>query len=894
MHTVTLDTCDREPIHIPGSIQGHGVLLACSGAGLTIVQASANLGGHLGMEADAALGRPLAALLDADSGARIAGAAREQELRAVNPVLVVASADGKAFDAVLHRPPNTSDTLVVELEPREPSRAGSAGLMPFDPRLRAAMLRLQSAKTVDDLCRIAVEQVRAITGFDRVTIYRFDADWNGEVVAETRRSDLEPFLGLHYPSSDIPAQARRLYTLNWLRHIADVDYVPSPLVPQDHPPTGEPLDLSYAVLRSVSPIHIQYLKNMGVTASMSISLLLDGELTGLIACHHYSGPWRLGFQVRETAEYLGQALSWHLDALETADRAERARRIQETEARLIERMAAGSELLDALAGPELQSLVDAAGAAVVLREGTRRLGSTPKTEDIAALVGWLRQTDQDVFATEKLQDHFPRARHWDDCAAGLVAVAISRELGEYLLWFRPSTERTVDWAGDPRKNVETADDGTPSRLTPRGSFALWRETVRGSALPWHPLHVQAASTLRRVLLGGVRRRAAELRDINDRLTAADRQKDAFIATVSHELRTPLNAISGWAHLLQSGLIGPDRTAQALEVISRNVKSQTELIEDLLDISRMASGKLSVSIEHVDLVPLVERVLEEVALSVEAKGLKLKRILDSEAPVLGDADRLRQVVSNLLTNAVKFTPKGGSISVVVQRQRSDVEISVTDTGQGIAADFLPHVFEAFRQAESSMSRRTSGLGLGLAITRKLVELHGGRIEAESEGEGRGAAFRVRLPIAPASGRALETDVARASDIGCPPQLEALHVLIVEDDNDSRELLRTILGECGAIVEAVRDAHAALDALAQRRFDLMISDIGLPGVDGLELMRKVRALNGGEPRMPAIALTAYTRAVDRTRALQAGFQAHVPKPVDPQELITVAASVAGRLS
>ncbi len=886
--TVTLDTCDREPIHIPGSVQPHGFLIACSVPNLRILQASESLQVHADMTADAALGRGVEEIFDADSAEQLAVACRSAELRTVNP-LPVRLANGRFFDAVLHRPPGLADTVVMELEPRRAPPTARA-LSAFDPRMRASLLRLQTAGGIAQLCAIAAQEVKSITGFDRVMVYRFDADWNGEVVAESRRADLEPFLGLHYPASDIPAQARRLYTVNWLRHIVDVDYKPSPIVPPLHPGSDAPLDLSHAVLRSVSPIHIEYLKNMGVTASMSISLLFDGALAGLIACHHYSGPWSLPFQTRETVEYLGQALSWHLQSLETAEKAEHARRIHATETRIVERLAGSTELIEALATDDLLALADATGAAVVLREGMRRVGNTPGREDIDELVAWLRDRSDDVFTTERLQDVYAPAARWHDVAAGMVAVVISRELGEYLLWFRPSTERTVDWAGDPRKQAVPSADGAPPRLSPRGSFALWRETVRGASLPWHPTQIEAASLLRRVLLGGVRRRSAELRDMNERLREADREKDDFIATVSHELRTPLSAIAGWTHVLRSGSLPQHRYPEAFEVIARNVKSQTELVDDLLDVARISNGRLSIAIEEVDLGALVDRVLEEVALSIEAKGLKLKRILESDTPVLGDPSRLRQVVSNLLTNAVKFTPKGGTISTVLRRQRSELELCVADTGQGIAADFIPHIFKPFRQQDPSISRRSDGLGLGLAITYKLVELHGGRLVVESEGEGRGSTFRVLLPIASASKR---EEPRKTGDAEGPLRLDGLRVLVVEDDADSRELLRVILTGSGAIAETFADAPSALKALEDGgTFDVVLSDIGLPAMDGFELIRQIRRKHA-PTRLPAVALTAYVRSADRTRALQAGFQAHVPKPVEPRELVTVIASLSGRL-
>jgi signal transduction histidine kinase len=460
------------------------------------------------------------------------------------------------------------------------------------------------------------------------------------------------------------------------------------------------------------------------------------------------------------------------------------------------------------------------------------------------------------------------------------------------VWFRQPTERTVDWAGDPRKQLTVDASGAP-RLSPRGSFALWRETVRGRSLPWKPVHIDAASSLRKVLLGGVRKRAVELREMNRRLSDADRTKDAFIAAVSHELRTPLNAITGWTHLLQSGSLPADRFPQAVEVIARNAKTQAQIVDDLLDISRITSGKLTLNVQSVDLVRTIDEVLQSSMLSLEAKGLRLKRALDSTAtPVMGDVTRLRQIVFNLVTNAVKFTPKGGSVTVVLQRSRSDVELIVADNGQGIAADFLPHVFEPFRQGSEGLSKG-AGLGLGLAIVKKLVELHGGQVSAESPGADQGATFRVRLPVAPVVQPVEAGAAAPSRDIECPPELDGLDVLVVEDEADAIEMLRIVLVRCGArVVEATR-ADDALAELAARRFDLVISDIGLPGMDGLEFMRELRRREAGKSRTPAIALTAYTRGVDRTRALQAGFSAHVPKPIDANELVTVAASVVGRL-
>jgi PAS domain S-box-containing protein len=379
---------------------------------------------------------------------------------------------------------------------------------------------------------------------------------------------------------------------------------------------------------------------------------------------------------------------------------------------------------------------------------------------------------------------------------------------------------------------------------------------------------------------------------------ANRLKDEFLATVSHELRTPLSAMLGWVQLLRTRRLLPDKQAQALETIERNARIQTQLIEDLLDVSRILAGKLRLEVEPVDLGQVVEQALETVRPAVEAKSIRLQPTIGSGGRVMGDATRLQQVVWNLLSNAVKFTPRGGRVQVLVTRKDSAVEVTVSDTGQGISPDFLPYVFERFRQAEGGTTRKQAGLGLGLSIVKHVVEMHGGTVSVFSEGEGKGATFVVRLPLSAVLHRdvsppRLPRGVALASDLHCPPELEGLHVLVVDDEADTRELLRALLEGCQARVTLAASAQEGLEALQREPVDMLVSDIGMPGEDGYSFIRKVRALPQGKAgRLPAIALTAYARVEDRTRALFSGFQSHVPKPVEPLELLAVLASLSGR--
>jgi hypothetical protein len=382
--------------------------------------------------------------------------------------------------------------------------------------------------------------------------------------------------------------------------------------------------------------------------------------------------------------------------------------------------------------------------------------------------------------------------------------------------------------------------------------------------------------------------------------AANRAKDQFLSMLSHELRTPLNAVYGWATMLERGTLDAEQSQRALQIILRNVNAQVRLVDDLLDLSRVGSGRLRLSVRPVDLRVVVEEVLEAIRPAAEAKVIRLQPVLASPGgPVGGDPDRLQQVVWNLLSNAVKFTPKGGRVQIQLQRVDSHVEILVSDTGEGIAADLLPHIFDRFRQGDSSSSRAHGGLGLGLTLVRSLVELHGGRVFAESLGEGRGATFIVRLPLMLANVPDRADDTGTAPSVGVTagassPLLGGLRVLVVDDDPSAVELNHAILTQAGAEVRRCAGGEEALPLVQQWRPDVLVSDIEMPGVDGYSLIRRVRALEpdrGG--KTPAVALSAYGRPEDRVRSLMAGFNFHVSKPVEPSELVTIVASLAGRV-
>jgi signal transduction histidine kinase len=381
--------------------------------------------------------------------------------------------------------------------------------------------------------------------------------------------------------------------------------------------------------------------------------------------------------------------------------------------------------------------------------------------------------------------------------------------------------------------------------------------------------------------------------------AANRAKDMFLATISHELRTPLSPILAWAHMLREGRLDDEKARHALATIERNARSQGQLIDDLLDVSRIVAGKLRLEVRPVELAPIIQAAVEVVRPAAEAKSIRLEVVLDTETGHLaGDPDRLQQVFWNLLSNAVKFTPKGGRVQVLLERVNSHVEIAVSDTGRGITSEFLPHIFERFQQADTGPTRGHGGLGLGLAIVRHIVELHGGSVHVESAGPERGATFTIKLPLVIFGRTAGELarrhpTLGEASATHDYPALDGVRILVVDDEPDANDVVSTLLGSCGAEVRVATSAAQALEVLARWKPDVAVTDIGMPGEDGYTLLAKMHGRRDEFGNIPVIALTAYATTDDRVRLLAAGFQMHIAKPIEPAELVAGVANVARKI-
>ncbi len=748
-HTpVDLAACDREPLHIIGGVQPHGALLVVDeGDGCRVVQASANAAatlGRAGETADVVLGAPLAELVGREHAAALAAAgadaARDDAGRVYHPVALDVA--GRAFEVVVHQGPAG---LLLELEPA-PAADAVLGATAFHATIRRTMAAVSRGTSVRAAAAAVADEIRRVTGFNRVWVYRFHDDWHGEIIAESRDAHVEEsWLDLHYPASDIPAQARDLFARHWLRLIVDVHADPAPLLPARTPGTGAPLDLSDCVLRAVSPVHLEYLRNMGVRASMSVSLVRDGRLWGLVSCHHYDGPRQVPYDVRAACELLGQAFSTQLGLLEEAEDRDLALRLAAVRTTLLERIAAERDVVDGLlANPALLlELAGAEGAAVCFADAEcATVGRTPPAAFVGALAAWLTAHGHDTFATDALGVAYPPAVEHADVASGVLAVALSRVRPYHVLWFRPQTAQTVRWGGDPgEKPVRVGADGV-ARLTPRGSFAAWEEEVRGRSRPWRRAEVDAARALRGTVVDALITRADELAALNRALEQSNRELDDFAYVASHDLKEPLRGIHNYAAMVSEDYVGAPLDASGvarLDTIRRLTKRLDGLIDSLLDHSRV--NRLALEVVEVDAQEALEDALDRLSASIAERNAVV-RVPRRLPTVRADRERVVEVLANLVSNAVKYggeTPEVevGYLDAPPGSAVAPPTFYVRDRGIGIEPRHHAAVFRLFKRLHPR-DAYGGGSGAGLTIVQKVIERHGGRIWLEST-PGQGTTF-----------------------------------------------------------------------------------------------------------------------------------------------------------
>lgn len=745
-HGVSLTNCDSEPVQTPGCSQAQGVVLVLRMSDLTILQVSENSAEHLGLTPDELLGTSIATVVSAE-GERRLRASLEKEPVERNPLycFTLPERNGAVpLDLSLH----TVDGLVV-LE-CEPTASASASAPDYYALVKKSVARMQAAESLSEFSRIVTEEVRALTGLDRVMIYRFHPDFHGEVIGESKRDDLNAWFGFHYPAADIPRPAREVFKKIWVRPLPDAAAPVMELVPLVNPDTGRSLTMTHCALRGASVMYTEYLQNMGVAASLTLSLLVEGELWGLIACHHYT-PMPFPYQLRAACEFVAQVASLHVRAVEQRESLAYRLQLEEVHNRLVAQAAQDVGLASMTVGkPDLLDAMHATGATVFHSDRWWSVGETPSDAQLADLKAWLdsrpeyRSTTRPVFATDSLVREYPAGAAFAAIASGVLALPLARNKGSVIAWFRPETIRTVQWGGDPNDKPMTTGPNGP-RLTPRTSFELFTESVKDRAVPWERVEIEAALRLRVLIMELVVSRADQLAELNIELMRSNEELDAFAYVASHDLKEPLRGISKYAHqLLESAVFEDNEARTRLDGLMRLTLRMDSLLDSLLHFSRV--GRTTLQFESVDMNDVVNEALEMVAARRQEVPTNI-RVAPSLPSIECDRMRVREIFVNLLANAMKYnerSPRDIEIGWHADISRGPV-FFVRDNGIGIEARHFDLIFKMFKRLHG----RTAfggGSGAGLTIVQRLVEQHDGTVWLESTpGKGTTFYFTLSAPV-----------------------------------------------------------------------------------------------------------------------------------------------------
>ena len=738
--TDNLTPYDRHLIRTPGSIQPQGILFVLQEPQLNILQVSQNTFELIGRHPQELLNQSLAAVLDRQQLDMLQSCLLK-DFESINPLkLFIKSKEQiRSFDAIFHR---NDGVLLLELEPTQVKQ--NPNFFSFYHQTKSAIDQIQKASTLQQMSQVVVEEIRKITGFDHVMIYRFDPQGSGVVTAEDQEDRLNAWLGLHYPASDIPPESRELLTHNLLRFIPNVGHTSIPIVPSDNPVTQRSLDLSKAILRSVSPCHLEYLHNMDVKASMTISLVRDQQLWGLIACHHYSSSKHLAYEVRTMCEFLGQIMSLELGTKADYEDRDYETKLQSLQPEFVQSLTQADDLLTGLnqSSSNLLQLVSASGVALCWDDEITLIGQTPQLENVQALLTWLEpQLSNNVFYTHELPKLYPVAASFQATASGVLALAVSQVRKTYILWFRPEVTQTVNWGGDPQQ-TSVQETGGALKLSPRKSFELWQEIVRDTALPWKPCELEAIAELRSIIVGVVLRQADELARINVELARTNDELDAFAYIASHDLKEPLRGIHNYSSFLiedYADVLNEEGVAK-LQTLMRLTQRMEDLINSLLHFSRL--GRIELLLKDTDLNQIVAQVESVVKISQPDApiAIHLPRPLPT---IYCDPVQINELFTNLISNAAKYNDQFekrvevGYLTTAELPQQNPLRRTsppglvfyIKDNGIGIREKHLDSIFRIFKRLHGQ-SRYGGGTGVGLTIAKKIVERHGGKIWVES--------------------------------------------------------------------------------------------------------------------------------------------------------------------
>ncbi|MGV3507793.1 MAG: ATP-binding protein [Sphingobacteriaceae bacterium] len=732
--TIDLTNCDVEPIHIPGQIQSHGFLITIDKE-LIIRYHSDNIHSFLEGIPSNILGLSISTIES------VIG--KNEPPNFINQLIVFGRNNGfdqtNPFQTDLQGKPfhliiSTSEEFyLLEFEP-----AKSTAKLDIQRMIGHSISEMLADKNLNNLLNNTAVHVKKLIDYDRVMIYRFAEDGHGEVVAEAKEDNLESWLGLHYPASDIPKQARELYKINLTRLIANVHSTPARIITSPEQ-NQKPLDLTGSQLRAVSPIHIQYLKNMKVDSSFSISLMYRKELWGLIACHNYS-PCFIDYKSRQSAKLIGQILSSALEFRQDEENQRVKERYKAAVDELIKLMQKNKDIEVALTGYSItmKNVTDASGAVLVFENGIIPLGDTPNSNQLNKLLLWVKaNVSESIFYTNNLASIYPEAAAYADVASGMMVSVLSRELGEYAIWFKPEQLKVINWAGDPEKPAEQSDSPL-MQISPRKSFDIWSLTVAQTSTSWTNEEIQSVIRLKGEIIYSINKKASEIRVLNEKLKQAYEELDTFSFTISHDLKNPLSTIKSYSELLLRDKTISDRSLKMLERIVAGTNKMNVMIREVLEYSRI--GRSELTMVDIDIKPLLEEMIKDLKIAYKADHAQ---VTIGETPSFkGDPVMISQIFSNLISNAIKYSLSKDAPLVTIEGKMQDDKVvySISDNGVGIDIKQQPQVFELFKRLDNVQD--IEGSGVGLAIVKRIVEKHKGKIWVESE-PGRGSVFNVEF-------------------------------------------------------------------------------------------------------------------------------------------------------
>ena len=768
-HSASIANCDTEPVRTPGCIQAHGAMLVLRLSDLSILQASENTQVTLGHKPLELLGQSVAAVIKIEGEIRLR-TILETESTDCNPIYVFTlppTEQVAALDVTLH---TIDGVAILEFEATGRSQLNSeTGFVGPLPRLgpdyysliKKTVARLQVMETCQTFCQLLTEEVRLLSGQDRVMIYKFHADHHGEVFAESCRTDLAPWLGLHYPAEDIPQSTRDMFAKVWIRPVPNFSGELAEIIPLANPDSGKPVDMTYCALRGVSVMCTEYMQNMGVLGGLTLSLRRDNALWGLIVCHDYSGLYHMPYELRAACEFLAQMGSIQLRAVEDRENAAYRFRLEEVNQQLLGIAEQEGGLASMTDGePSLLGAMHASGAALYHSDRWWTVGQTPTESQLQGLGHWLvtrleaGSVNSSVYATNMLAADYPPGAAFADVASGVLTASLSRSGQNLMMWFRPEVLETVNWGGNPHDKPRVLGPNGP-RLTPRRSFELFSESVRQQSAPWLPVEIDAAARLRTLIMELVVVRAERLAGLNADLARSNEELDSFAYVASHDLKEPLRGIHKYAHQLMEGAPVNKEDKRKLDGLMRLTLRMDSLLDSLLHFSRV--GREELTLENVDLNVVLADAIEMVGSRTDDGRTQIVA-LRALPWVMCDHVRIREVLANLLSNAIKYNDKAlkrievGYVGVQEVSSRSTFPVEtagqtvyyVRDNGIGISNRHFNQIFKLFKRLHDR-EEFGGGTGAGLTIVRKLVERHRGQVWLESRaGEGSTFFFTLTAP------------------------------------------------------------------------------------------------------------------------------------------------------